>query len=121
MPYQAHIKLADAVAYPGAPRCFRRVWDPPQPHDYTETIGGEVVHFVTMPGPIVVYGYASRSTFREDWPREEQAWKRGGTFLATCFSEQFPDPEIGFVRLEDAEEIPETELRAQAARLGVIV
>ena len=111
MANRAPILLADAVPWPGAPRCFRRMSGPepdPRPHVFT------------MPGPILIYGYACRSTYREDYRVEEQAW-RNGAFMAICFSAQFPDPEFGFVPLTEITEVPEDELRRLAAEWGVIV
>ena len=109
--HEAPIKLADAVPWPGAPRCFKRVWDPePSPLPYV----------ITIPGPILIYGYACQSTFPEDKPVEREGWENG-SFMAWCFSHEFPDPEIGFVPVTEITEVTEDELRRKAAEWGVIV
>lgn len=103
--------LVDAVPYPGAPRCFQRLWNPepdPRPH----------VH--TMLGPLMIYGYACRSSYEEDWSVEDGAWRRG-SFPSVCFSELEPDGEYGFTELAAVQEIPEADLRAHAAELGMLL
>ncbi len=120
MTHQASILLKDAVPWPGAPRCFHRLWDPAPPYEREGEVGGVRTAFITMPGPINVWGYAVRSTFLEDEPFERRAWERG-LFNAMCFSLQYPDPEMGFVPVQEVTEIEETLLRVIADNLGVVI
>jgi len=56
-------------AYPGAPTYFRRLWNPepsPNPAVYV------------VPGPLVIYGYAARSRYPDDWSLEDRVYERGG-------------------------------------------
>jgi hypothetical protein len=56
---------------------------------------------------LTIYGYASRSSIKEDWTLEDEAWDRRQAFPAVCVSEVEKDGEYGFVPLSEVAEITE--------------
>ena len=76
-------KLESATPFPGAPAFWKR--------------------FV---GLGIIYGFAARSPYPEDWHLENRGWAGGrGDFPAQCFSVQRPGGEWGFVPVRDVEPI----------------
>jgi hypothetical protein len=97
----------------GAPRFFRRVWDPGI-YDTGGNQWGMPVIQIAME-PITIYGYAAMSPYIEDHEVEERVWARGD-FGAWCFSVAEVNGEWGFTPLEDVEEISEEEFNAARER-----
>jgi len=89
-------------SYPGAPTYFRRVWDP--------ELSPNPAIFV-VPGPLVIYGYAARSPYPEDWAMEDRAYERGG-LPSVCFSSTCPEGEYGMSERADLVEITAAEFEA---------
>jgi len=108
------IAFADAVAFPDAPRCFRREYKPPPPD---ERAAAERAGVFYLPA-CTIYGYSARSSYPEDWPAEDDAWRASRAFPSVCFSSECPDGEYGFTPRAAVVEISEDELRAAAAALG---
>ena len=100
---------------PGAPRYWRRVWNPPG-SGTTRDVGGVLVVKPEVPeGGLVIYGYGRQSAYAEDRPAEDNAW-RNGRFSAECFSQTCPEGEWGSVPLAEVQEITLDEFEAARAR-----
>ena len=100
----------DWKPFPGVPRFFRRVWNPPYAGT-TRELGDNTVYITpSVPdGGLVIYGFSARSNYQEDLPIEQNAWNINKAFPAICFSVVETLGEYGFVPVNDIEEITEEE------------
>jgi len=104
----------EAVPFPGVPPYFHRRWSPSEGKSPALDIGMEL-----MGESLDIFGYSCRSTFPEDWPTEDDAFKAQGAFPGICFSVREPDGEYGFTPVQAVTAIELWELEAALANLGV--
>ena len=105
--------------FPGAPRFFRRVWNPPNAGQMTTTefAGREVPCFTpgVPDGGLAIYGFSARSPYPEDQEAENRAFLNG-MFPSICFSEAELSGEYGFTPLSDSVAISEDEFLLAKSR-----
>ena len=97
---------------------FRLVWDTrgiPLEQEGPTIHGRESVIITPQVGRLVIYGRMIKSTYREDWPLEQQARERGRV-MGEWFSTACPQGELGSQELAACEQITAAEFSAAYQR-----
>jgi hypothetical protein len=105
--------------FPGAPRFWRRVWDPGLAGTEITRLFGRKAAVVTPPTPdggLVIYGFSAMSDYAEDRAYERAAWRDRRMFPAICFSVACVSGEYGFVPADEVKEISREEFLLAQSR-----